>query len=231
MLFTTLLMKEPEHPVETAVQFRVQEPLRALLSNKRYLPTVIGGSCLSFSMVGMAVWLPTFLANSTGLSLAQVNRTLGLLTVVNGVLGVVAGGLLADRWLLRNRGALYLVSAVSMILGAVAGIVVLAGPAALAFPAVAATQLFLFLNTAPMGAAILNSVSSRVRASALALSMFVAHAVGDDVSPIFIGWVADHSSLRQGMELALLPLALGAFALMGGARAMQQGPSVEMIAL
>ena len=216
-----LMMRLPD-TAQASDRPAVQWSIRSLMSNSRYLATVIGGACFTFSMVGMAVWLPTFLAIRTGLSLKDVNSTLGFVTIVSGGFGAVLGGFVADRWLIHDRGALYLVSAASMILGALSGTVVLFGPAPVVFPAVAATQLFLFLNAAPMGAAMLNSVAAPVRASALALSMFVGHAVGDGWSPMFIGWMADRISLRVAMAFGLLPLAVGCYALLGGARAMRR---------
>jgi MFS family permease len=63
----------------------------SLVLNPKYLATVVGGCCLAFSMVGLAVWLPTLLTRSTGLPLAEVNRVLSLTTLVNGVLGVLLG--------------------------------------------------------------------------------------------------------------------------------------------
>jgi MFS family permease len=142
--------------------------------------------------------------------------------VIGGVLGVVVGGVLSDRWLQQNRGALYLVSALSMAMSVVCGTFILFAPAPCILSAVAATQFFFFLNTAPMAAAILNSVGRRLRAPALALSMFISHALGDVISPVLIGWIADRSSLRVGMEIALAPLVMGTCALLAGARAMQQ---------
>jgi len=192
---------------------------KSLATSGKYLATVLGGCCLAFSMVGFAVWLPTLLLRNLNLPLGEINTTLSLITVATGVLGVILGGLMADYWLRRTTGALYLVSALSMLLAGFFGAITIFAPASLAFVTIAATQLCFFLNTAPMGAAILNSVHASLRAPALAGSMFIVHALGSGISPVFIGWIADHSSLKAGLAVALIPLGIGAIGLLLGAKA------------
>src|SRR5262249_36820744 len=50
---------------------------------------------------------------------------------------------------------------------------------------------FLFVSTAPFNAAILGSVPSKLRASAMALSIFATHLFGDLLSPPAVGKLSD----------------------------------------
>jgi fucose permease len=79
-------------------------------------------------------------------------------------------------------------------------------------------QFFFFMSYAPASAAGLSVVPERVRAASVAVSLVAAHALGDGLSPTFVGWIADRFGLRLGMELALAPLLIGAIALLLGVR-------------
>jgi len=83
-------------------------------------------------------------------------------------------------------------------------------------------EVLLFMNTAPINAAIVNSVSPSYRAFAIGLSNLTLHALGDAVSPYLIGKVADASSLARAIQLNALPVVLGGLAVVWGARQAQR---------
>jgi hypothetical protein len=92
------------------------------------------------------------------------------------------------------------------------------GPPAWAVPALFAAEFFLFLNTGPLNAAIVNSVSAPVRSTAIALNLFLIHLLGDAPSPKIIGMISDKSNLRLGLGLTLVTLILSGTLLFFGAR-------------
>jgi hypothetical protein len=69
-----------------------------------------------------------------------------------------------------------------------------------------AAQLCMFLSTGPINAAIINLVSPLERASAIALSVFAIHALGDAVSPTLIGVLSAASSLGEAVKI--VPVAI-----------------------
>jgi MFS family permease len=74
----------------------------------------------------------------------------------------------------------------------------------------------LFFNTGPSNTILANVTPGRLRPTAFAVNIFVIHALGDAISPVVIGWVADKSSLRMGFLVASVTFLLGAvFWLMG----------------
>jgi hypothetical protein len=75
------------------------------------------------------------------------------------------------------------------------------------YPAIVAAELLLFMSTGPINAAIANIVSPLERASAMALSMFIIHLLGDVPSPPLIGHLSDASSL--GKAVLVVPAAIG----------------------
>jgi hypothetical protein len=66
-------------------------------------------------------------------------------------------------------------------------------PPAWAVPALFAAEFFLFLNTGPLNAAIVNSVSGPIRATAIACNLFIIHCFGDTFSPQIIGAISDRA--------------------------------------
>ena len=98
------------------------------------------------------------------------------------------------------------------------GALVFFGPRAWAIPALFAAEFFLFLNTGPLNAAILNSVSAPVRATAVSINLFCIHCFGDTFSPTIIGAISDRSNLRIGLGATLIFLVISALILRAGVR-------------
>ena len=142
----------------------------------------------------------------------------GAITVIDGITGTLVGGWLAQRWLRTNYRALYLLSFWSVALTLPCGAMVFFGPRAWAVPALFAAEFFLFLNTGPLNAAIVNSVSAPVRATAISFNLFCIHFFGDTFSPTIIGAISDRTNLSLGLGATLIFLVLSAIILFAGAR-------------
>jgi hypothetical protein len=74
-----------------------------------------------------------------------------------------------------------------------------------------------FLNLGPLNTAILNSVPRSVRSTAIAVALFVIHALGDAVSPRLIGLISDVRGLRMALLTTVAALTLGGFVVLLGA--------------
>jgi MFS family permease len=153
-----------------------------------------------------------------GLSVGNASLTVGAITVVDGIAGTLVGGWVAQRWLRTNHRALYLLSFWSVALTLPFGVLVFFGPASYAVPALFVAEFFLFLNTGPLNAAIVNAVSSPVRATAISFNLFCIHCFGDTFSPTIIGAISDRSNLRVGLGATLVFLVISATILRTGAR-------------
>jgi MFS transporter, Spinster family, sphingosine-1-phosphate transporter len=189
-----------------------------LFTNPAFLTATFGLAMLTFAMGGISNWMPTFLHRFAGLSVGNAGLTVGAITVVDGIAGTLVGGMLAQRWLRTNYRALYLLSFWSVALTLPCGIVVFFGPSAWAIPSLFVTEFFLFLNTGPLNAAIVNSVSAPVRATAISFNLFCIHAFGDTFSPTIIGAISDRTNLRIGLGATLIFLVISCVILWTGAR-------------
>jgi MFS transporter, Spinster family, sphingosine-1-phosphate transporter len=77
----------------------------------------------------------------------------------------------------------------------------------------------MFLSTGPINAAIVNLVIASERATAIALSVFAIHVLGDAVSPVIVGAISDASSLQQGVKILPVAVLIGGFVWIWAARA------------
>ena len=189
-----------------------------LFANPGYLFATLGMAMLVFAMGGISTWMPTFLHRFAGMSVGKAGTILGAITVVDGLAGTAVGGWLGQRWLRRDHRAMYLLSAWSMVATLPLGALVFFGPIQWAVPALFVTEFFLFLNTGPLNTAIINSVNAGVRSSAIAMELFLIHALGDTFSPQIIGAISGVSNLRVGLGLTLVTLILSGVLLFLGAR-------------
>jgi MFS family permease len=189
-----------------------------LFSNGAFLTATFGLAALTFAMGGISAWVPTFLHRSAGLSVANSSLVVSGITVIDGIVGTVVGGWIAQRWLRTNHRALYLLSFWSVALTLPCGAVVFFGPPAWSVPGLFVAEFFLFLNTGPLNAAIVNSVSFQVRATAISLNLLFIHLFGDTFSPQIIGAVSDRTNLRLALGLTLVSLVASGGILLTGAR-------------
>ncbi len=189
-----------------------------LFRNPAFLTATFGLATLTFAMGGISAWVPKFLEKFAGLSVGNASLTVGAITVVDGIAGTLVGGWIAQRWLRTNYRALYLLSFWSVALTLPCGVLVFFGPHTWAIPALFAAEFFLFLNTGPLNAAIVNSVSAPVRATAVSFNLFCIHCFGDTFSPTIIGAISDRSNLRIGLGATLVFLVISAMILGLGSR-------------
>ncbi|MGA7242172.1 MAG: MFS transporter, partial [Terracidiphilus sp.] len=189
-----------------------------LFRNPAFLTATFGLATLTFAMGGISNWVPEFLHDPIGLSVAKASQVAGASTVINGILGTAIGGWIAQRWLRTNHRALYLLSFWSVALTLPFGILLFFGPARWTIPALFLAEFFLFLNTGPLNTAIVNSVSAPVRATAVSVNLFFIHFFGDTFSPQIIGKIADHSNLRIGLGATLIFLVISCVILLVGSR-------------
>jgi hypothetical protein len=83
-------------------------------------------------------------------------------------------------------------------------------------PAIGVAAFFLLLNTAPLNAAVINSVGAHIRATALAVNIFIIHILGDVPSPTMMGWVADKRSLQAAFILPVIAMGISSAILFYG---------------
>ena len=212
-----LFIPEPERGrFDTLAETGARASVAGLARNPAFLTATLGMAMMTFAQGGLLVWMPTFLSRMRGYTVLEANEVFGLILAIDGTIASLAGGWLGDRLLPRTKGAYYLVSAASMGLGIPVMAVALfnRGPAML--PGIAIAAFLLLLNTAPLNTAVLNSVGAHIRATAIAVNLFVIHFLGDALSPWIIGMISDKSSLESGFVSTVIATALSSAILFYG---------------
>ena len=219
LALAVMFLKEPERgQFDTLKETPERGTILGLKDNAAFLTATLGMAAMTFSLGGIQVWIPKFLYSERGYSLETANLSFGIIIVVDGILAALAGGWLGDYLLPRMKGSYYLVSAISMAVGIPVMIVALFVRGPLMIPAIGVAAFFLLLNTAPLNAAVINSVGAHIRATALAVNIFIIHLLGDVPSPTMMGWVADKRSLQAAFILPVIAMGISSAILFYGMR-------------
>jgi MFS family permease len=217
LALAVMFLKEPERgQFDTLKETPERGTILGLKDNAAFLTATLGMAAMTFSLGGIQVWIPKFLYSERGYTLETANLSFGIIIVVDGILAALAGGWLGDYLLPRMKGSYYLVSALSMLVGIPVMIVALFVRGPLMIPAIGVAAFFLLLNTAPLNAAVINSVGAHIRATALAVNIFIIHLLGDVPSPTMMGWVADKRSLQAAFILPVIAMGISSAILFYG---------------
>lgn len=217
LALAVLFLKEPERgQFDTLKVTPERGTILGLARNPAFITSTLGMAAMTFSLGGIQVWMPKFLYSDRGYTLEAANFAFGIIIVADGILAALAGGWLGDYLLPRMKSSYYFVSALSMLLGVPVMIVALFARGRTMIPAIAVAAFFLLLNTAPLNAAVINSVDAHIRATALAVNIFVIHILGDVPSPTMMGWVADVRSLQTAFILPIIAMGISSAILLYG---------------
>jgi MFS family permease len=189
-------------------------PTSALIFGSRsFLFSCLGFSFLAFSGYGLGGWGPVFFMRIHGQSSADVGAVVGLTAAVGGLIGVMLGGYLADRF--RQRSpigrlhvgyltaistvpfALWMLSTENLTLAYV-----------LNFPASVAAASWIGAGAST----VQDLVLPRMRAIASAFYLLVVTFVGLALGPYLIGQLSDLlGDLRLAMMLGLIANGFAVF--------------------
>ncbi len=186
--------------------------LAPLFREKLYARSVFGYCAQTFALGGFSYWAPKYIHATFSMPLDKANYLFGITLIVAGVIGTGVGGFWADRATRGRdppgavRGYLRVCGISGLIAAPFALGCVLSTTPTMFFGLILICESFLFLSASPINAALLQSVPPALRASAMAMSIFAIHLLGDLWSPPLVGVIADHSTIQAGM--LLLPFAI-----------------------
>src|SRR5204862_4876694 len=169
--------------------------------------TIIAQTLLFFVLASNAFWLPTVLQRRFEMTAGRAGLLAGVVIVVGGLIGTLAGGWLADRRALATPKAHLEVGIIGFLAGAVLITVAILsplniGPIPVFIPVFLLTVICLYLYAGPVTAVSQNVVSPGLPPSPVTLFLFVAHVFGDCHSTFDIGLLSDR--LGGNLQLALL---------------------------
>ena len=193
-----------------------------LFANPNYNLVVWGYVAYTFALGAFAFWGPTFFETVHSLPTAKADRFFGGVMVVAGVVGTLSGGLAATAWQRRNPAGYASMLGLSTLAAVPVSFFALqATNTTLAMSLMALAMLLLFLSTGPVNTLILETVPVNLRASAMALSIFLIHLFGDMWSPEIVGRLADAWGKNLQRATLILPVALLVCAALWGSLALK----------
>jgi predicted MFS family arabinose efflux permease len=216
-LVVRLTVREPRSAAECKQPIRhsvpsTREVLRILWHrhSTRHLGVAI---ILLYTLgLGMAPWYAAFMMRTHGLGTADLGLWMGWIFCLGGLVGILAGGQIAARWLANHERSQLRWCAV---------LIALLMPAYLSFllmpqPRQALTALFLLVVVfssifAPIFALMQRLVADEMRATTVALVMLFANLIGMGAGPQVVGILSDalrshfaNDSLRWAMSIISL---------------------------
>jgi MFS family permease len=166
------------------------------------------GTLISFAAGGYTTWIVDFTIQVKGMSQEQARPLYALIALSGGILGVLAGGIVGDRWQARSaRGRVLTIAtgffcAVPFCIGV---IVIDHG-----WPYIVVAWLLMFFlpfYSGPMPAVIDDVVDAREATTAQASFVPFLHILGTGSSAVVIGAVSEVASIGMRWAFALPALA------------------------
>ena len=208
--------------------------VKRLLRTPAWRINTIGLALMTFTIGGLALWMPAYLERVHGMTSGDAGTIFGGITVVAGVIGTLVGGRLGDRMQIRSPGGYFRLSGIGLLCSSPFIVLMTALDSLPAiFAVVFIAELFLFLNTGPLNAALIGCVPVQMRGAAFALNVLCIHAFGDALSNVLLGVVSDAAtpvlgSASAGLSLAIavtaIPVAVGGLLLLRGGRWIARQP-------
>ena len=187
-----------------------------LLHNRMFRLTALSAAAATFTLGGLAAWMPSYFTRYFGYSVGQAGLTFGTLTVAAGLLGTLLGGCAADWLLKKTEKAYFWVSACGFLISlplALAALYANSPQQALVF--FFAAEAAVFAHSGPLNAAIIAHSPENRRSMAFAAFVFIIHALGDAFSPTAIGALSDLFTLKIAVAICVCVLGIAAiFSLM-----------------
>jgi MFS family permease len=207
----------------------------ALCRNPAFVHYTLGYSVAVLLLHGHLQWLPAFFHRSFGVSGASLGFSIAMTRALGTVLGLVAGGLLADWLAKRDPQAPNRIIFATSALGVLtqAGVLLTANLyVAYAFSAVVG-----FVTSLPIGpltAAIQAQAAPRARATAGGIMLIASSVIGMGGGPLVVGVLSDLLAARTGQEslrysLMILTVVAGPWMLMHLACAQRLANSGEKL--
>lgn len=175
-------------------------------------------ACMVFVNIGFLTWMPTYLHEQFGLSLASAGFSSMVYHHLGAVGGVALGGFLSDRWGSRQPRARLLLQAFALLagapfiwmLGSTAGLTTL-------FVVLAAFGIFRGIYDAGIYASLFEVIEPRLRATVVGLVIALAYLVGA-FAPVALGFLKGTVGLSLSFSLLGGVYAVGGIAVIVAAR-------------
>lgn len=153
----------------------------------------------------------------------EIGLVVGAIVVVCGLLATLAGGWFGDLLRAKGvRGAYFHAAGWTTLLAWPFFVGMLFVPFPWAWGVFGVAVFLLFFNTGPANTVTANVSRSGIRATAFAINILIIHALGDAISPLVIGRVADVASLHAAFLGISVLILVGGGLWIAGAKSLDE---------
>lgn len=171
---------------------RFAEVFRMVTGKKSFWLLAIGAGLSSVCGYGLAFWLPSFFQRSLHLSLVDTSWYYGAIAFFGGGLGILGGGILADKLGAKSRSAYPLIPAVAFLIALPCFfLAVNTSSLWVAFPLFLIPTALNLMWLGPIIAAVQHLVPAQMRTSASAMFLLINNLLGIAVGYYYFGAVSD----------------------------------------
>ena len=204
------LLLAPISPVPLGVAVRM------LWRRPSYGLVMTGLTIAYIGFYALQTWTPTYFIRTFHLSPGQIGPTYALLTGVPQLIGMLIGGVIVDRWILKDRRApVWILIGTFSLTIPLSLTIYLAHDLKVALAAAVLNALVSGVFVGPTYALIQGLAGHKIRATAVAIFMLVLNLVSLSLGPVVAGYVSDrlaaivgNDSLRWSLCAMLLAYAV-----------------------
>ena len=208
-------------------------PLKQFLTTIWGTPTVItlmgAFVCANFVAVVLLTWMPKFLHDKFGMSLATSGLTATMYVQLASLVAAPLGGFLADRLRQRMAGGRMIIQMIGVLGGA--PFVVLCGLTQSVFLLLVALTLWGFfkgLYDANIFASVYDVIRPEARGTAAGFMNMVGWLGGGGTAPVIIGYIAQGRGLSFAIAMASIVYIIAAGLLLTGVLFFVRGDAARM---
>src|SRR5262249_28793204 len=195
----------------------------ALRERPSYVFNTVGQVIYTFTVGGLAFWMPTYFQEVRHLSNEIATRYFGAVLVLAGFAGTLIGGRGGDALARGSPDGHFLISGGAFVASLPFPLLAVLHPSpAIFWPAMFMTLLLFFINTGPLTAAMANVLPPELRASGFAINTMAIHVFGDAPSPLLIGFVKDRIGLATPVLTTGLLVVVAGLVLLAGRSALRR---------
>ena len=183
---------EPETTTVPGIAPPFPRVLRTLLTRRSYKQLIFGYTLGLFGAYGILQWTPAFLSRSHGLSLDQIGLWYGMAAGLGLFSGMVLGAVTARMLVQRDRRwEVWIPGCAYVLCVPVYFTAFLTDSASLSIALLSVGTLIASSGIGPGLASVQTLAEPRIRATAIALGMFVTSIIGQGGGPFVIGVLSD----------------------------------------
>jgi MFS transporter, Spinster family, sphingosine-1-phosphate transporter len=184
-------------------------PIFRLLSVPAFVSMIAAGTCITFSSVSLLTWGLDFAVNYKDFSLREAAVLLAATALISAVLGVLTGGIVADRLQRRySFGRLIAIGGALLLATPFLLFAILSDDKWIVLIGLFVSGFFMSWYHGPVTAVIHDMMPRRAHATSVGIYMFMTQLLGG-LGPQIIGKISDIRDLQVGLEISVGVLVCG----------------------